>query len=162
MSGKRSPWSVKLKDILRKLRLNFTETVLEAKEALKSLYILKFNLLTPQRTLTKALSERGMLPEHVFSMDTYLGSEERKTLLRGHLTNATFPGTSLPTCSPRRYDARKGWHKDQGGTQDNTQIAQLKVMATAFLKPHLAEAFADGTVLSHKRNDCSYSVPFKG
>lgn len=68
-----------------------------------------------------------------------------------------FPGTSL-----RRYDARRGWHKDQGGTQDNTRIAQLKVKVTACLKPHLAEAFADGTALSHKRNDCSYSVPFKG
>lgn len=76
MSG-RSPWSVKLNDILRKLRLNFTETVLEAKEALKSVYILKFNLLTPQRTLTKALSERGMRPEHAFSMDIYEVKKEK-------------------------------------------------------------------------------------
>lgn len=123
MSG-RSLWSFRLKGILRKLRVNFTETVLEAKEALKSVYFLRFNFLTPQRTLTKALSERGMLPERVFSMDTYLGSEERKTLIRGRLANAIFPGNLLPTRSPRRYAAREGCHEGQGGTLDKNRAAQ--------------------------------------
>lgn len=75
MSHRRSPWSVKRH--FKKAKLNFTETVLEAKEALKSVYILKFNLLTPQRTLTNALSERGMCPEHAFSMDIYEVKKEK-------------------------------------------------------------------------------------
>lgn len=70
---------------------------LEAKETVKSDYLPRFSLLTPQRTFTKALPDRGMLQEHVLSIE---GCEERKILVQGHLANAIFLGTSLPTCSP--------------------------------------------------------------
>lgn len=66
-------------------------------EALKSDYLPRFNLLTPQRTFTKALSDRGMTQEHVLSME---GCEERRVLVQGHQADAILLGTSLPTRSP--------------------------------------------------------------
>lgn len=59
MSGRRSPRCFRLKDILRKLSLNFKKTLLEARETLKSIYFPTFDLLTPQKTFRKALSEKG-------------------------------------------------------------------------------------------------------